>query len=189
MEIFLSIIFGFLFGFILYKIGASNPVKIINMLRFKDFHLAKVILFAIGLSSLSIFMLQLTGLINPHFSIKAAYIGVMIGGLIFGIGWSFSGFCPGSGLAALGAKRKDALFFILGGLVGAFLFMISFSYIKSTFLFFNILNLNGKITIMDTNTVDSLLDGSISILITGMISIIFILIAYFLPSNQDIKRN
>lgn len=179
MEILLSICFGFIFGFVLYKIGASNPIKIINMLRLKDFHLAKVILFAIGLSSFFIFTFEITGVIHPYFSIKTAYIGVLIGGVIFGIGWSLSGFCPGSAIAALGAKRKDAIFFIIGGLIGAFLFMMLFVYIKDTFLFNNILN--GKITIIDIKNINSLLNNSISILVTGLISIIFIVIAYLLP--------
>ena len=186
MEIILALVFGFIFGFILYKIGASNPTKIINMLRLKNFHLAKVIMFAIGLSSLILFSLEITEIINPNFSIKTAYIGVVIGGLIFGIGWSFSGFCPGSGLSALGAKRKDAIYFVLGGLIGAFLYMIIFTYIKDTFLFTYLLE--GKITIVDTNTVKSLFNGSISILLTGVISIIFILISYFLPLTIKSKK-
>ena len=94
--ILLAIIFGLLFGFILQKSGASNPEKILNMLRLKDFHLIKVILFGIGLSSLLLFVLGTLGIIDANFSVKTAYIGVGIGGLIFGLGWAISGFCPGT---------------------------------------------------------------------------------------------
>ena len=50
-QIVLAAVFGLLFGFILQKSGAANPQRIIDMLRLKDSHLVKVILFAIGFSS------------------------------------------------------------------------------------------------------------------------------------------
>ena len=57
MIIILAIILGTAFGFALDQAKASDPEKIINMLRLKDFHLMKVILFAIGFSSLLLFIL------------------------------------------------------------------------------------------------------------------------------------
>ncbi len=52
MNIVLAIILGLLFGFILQKAGAANPQRILGMLRLNDLHLAKVILFAIGINKL-----------------------------------------------------------------------------------------------------------------------------------------
>ena len=57
MKIILAIILGLAFGMALDQAKASNPQKIIGMLRLKDFHLMKVILFAIGFSSLLLFIL------------------------------------------------------------------------------------------------------------------------------------
>ena len=48
-------------------------------------------------------------------SVKACYLGVLIGGLILGLGWAHSCNCPGTGVAATG--RIDARVFLLGGLV------------------------------------------------------------------------
>jgi hypothetical protein len=42
-----------------------------------------------------------------------------LGGVIFGIGWGLTGYCPGTCWAAAGEGRMDAIFAFLGGLVGA----------------------------------------------------------------------
>ena len=71
MEIFLAIILGTSFGIALDQAGASDPQKIIGMLRLKDFHLMKVILFAIGFSSLILFILLSIDVISAeHLSVK-----------------------------------------------------------------------------------------------------------------------
>ena len=86
MSIILSVILGAAFGFALHRVGASNPQNIINMLRLKDFHLMKAILFAIAIASSLLFIGLATSLINPaHLSVKTASWGVLIGGLIFGL--------------------------------------------------------------------------------------------------------
>lgn len=135
MEIFLAILLGTLFGFVLHRVGASNPENIFNMLRLKDLHLMKAILFAIGIASTVLFIGLAMEFINPsHIDIKASYWGVLIGGLLLGTGWAIAGYCPGTGLVALGEGRKDALPYILGGLVGAFLYMLMYGSLKGTFL-------------------------------------------------------
>ena len=45
--------------------------------------------------------------------------GVVIGAIIFGIGWGLLGYCPGTSLGALGEGRIDALWGIGGMLLGA----------------------------------------------------------------------
>lgn len=184
MAIILAIVIGFLFGFILQKVGASNPQKIINMLRLKDFHLMKTIVFAIGLSNILLFVLMLFGIIDPsHLSIKSSYVGVIIGGGIMGLGWAISGFCPGTGLVALGEGRKDAIFFALGGLIGALLLTLIYGKIKDTFLFHD---LGGKMTLAVTNANGSipLITGIPGLFIAGGIGIILIVIAFILPDNR-----
>jgi len=178
-------IFGLLFGFILQKSGATNPQKIINMLRLKDFHLVKVILFSIGVSSLTLFSLVALGLIEGHFSVKTAYVGVLVGGLIFGIGWAVSGFCPGTSVVALGAGRKDAFVFIVGGLIGAFIFMLTYESIKETALFDNLFG--GKTTLANTGIekYTTLIDTIPAVYVAGGLSILFIALAFLLPESTE----
>lgn len=151
MELFLAIVLGLLFGVALNRAGATNPENIINMLRLKDLRLMKAILLAIGLSSIGLFGGLALGFIDPsHISVKSAYIGVIVGGALLGIGFAIAGYCPGTGLAALATGRKDALFFILGGLLGAFAFTLAYGWLEgNTFLF------------------DKIAGGEVSLAITG----------------------
>src|SRR6056297_3439428 len=113
--IILAILIGAAFGAVLDRIGATNPNWIVRMLTLRNLHLMKTILLAIGTGSILMFAGQMAGLVEVgHMSVKAAYGGVFIGGLLLGAGWAVAGYCPGTGLAAAAAGRRDALFFIAG---------------------------------------------------------------------------
>ena len=189
METILAIPIGLLFGFVLQKAGAASPQKIIEMLRLKDFHLMKTILLGIGLSSLFLFAMMALGIVdNSNLSVKTAYIGVIIGGAIMGSGWAIAGFCPGTGIVAAGAGRKDALFFILGGLTGAFIFTLVYGLLESTFIFDKIGG--GKATLAATNSekYTTLISSIPAIVVAGGIAIVFIFIAWKLPESTK-KEN
>jgi hypothetical protein len=63
--------------------------------------------------------------VNPY------YMGAtLIGGSIMGAGFVMGGFCPGTGISALSIGKIDALFFLFGGLFGAFLFAESYPFIQ-----------------------------------------------------------
>lgn len=189
MTILLAIIVGLSFGFVLHRVGAGNPQQIINMLRLQDLHLAKVILFGIGSSSLILFILLATGMIDQsHISIKAAYAGVIIGGLIFGIGFAVGGYCPGTCLVGLGGGRKDALSFVFGGLFGAGVFTLMYGWIDSTFPFLFESIAGGKTTLADTgiDKYQGLIAGVPSVVIAGAIAVIFMLGAWKMPKKFNI---
>lgn len=189
MTIVFAIIVGLAFGFVLHRVGAGNPQHIINMLRLQDLHLAKVILFGIGSSSLVLFMLLATGLIDQsHISIKAAYSGVVIGGLIFGAGFAIGGYCPGTCLVGVGGGRKDALSFVLGGLFGAGVFTLVYGWLVSTFpsIFDSIAG--GKTTLADTgiDKYQGLFESVPSLLIAGSIAVVLMIGAWKLPKKFNL---
>lgn len=183
MTIFLAIVIGAAFGFVLDRTGATNPNWIIKMLKLTNMHLAKTILLAIGVGSVLMFAGQITGLVDVgHMSVKTAYVGVFAGGLVMGFGWAFSGFCPGTSVTAAASGRKDALFFIAGGLLGAAAYMVTYASIKGTFLMDKIMG--GKVTL---GTVPGAKYEGITAIQGDLLGIalgaVFIIMAFILPNK------
>lgn len=132
-EIILALAIGAAFGFALDRIGATNPGYIIRMLNLSNLHLMKTILLGIGVASVLTFGGLLSGLVDPsHLSVKTAYLGVIIGGALLGVGFAVSGYCPGTGLTAAATGRLDAVVFAVGGLLGAFAYMLTYPAVKAT---------------------------------------------------------
>lgn len=129
----LAIVLGAAFGFVLDRVGATNPDYIIRMLNLSNLHLMKTILAGIGIASILVFGGLLLGVVDPgHLSVKTAYIGVFVGGILLGLGFAVAGYCPGTGLTAMATGRVDALFFVVGGLVGAAAYMVSYASVEAT---------------------------------------------------------
>lgn len=188
MQILLAIILGLLFGFALNRAGATNPQNIINMLRLKDLGLMKAIMLAIGLSSAAMFVGLATGWVDAsHLSIKDAYVGVIVGGAILGIGFAIAGYCPGTGLAAMATGRKDAIVFALGGLVGAFIYTLSYGWLKeNTGLFEKIAG--GSVSLAQTgNDKYEAILSSWNGTMTGLsLAVLFVVISILLPNKQSL---
>ncbi|MDX1795751.1 MAG: DUF6691 family protein [Hydrogenovibrio sp.] len=186
MEILLAIILGGAFGVVLQRIGATNPTRIISMLKLTDLKLAKTILLSIGLASIVVFIVNAVAPGAVHFSVKAAYLGVLIGGMIFGIGFAIGGLCPGTSLAAAGEGRKDALFFVVGGLLGAWAFALVYEHIKTTDIYAT--TLGGKMTVaegvvrkgVEYHSLIGFMSGTLTAILIG---VLLIAAARYLPSS------
>lgn len=174
----IAVILGLAFGFALDRVGATDANVLLRMLSLKDLHLAKTILLGIGLASSLMFFGQMVGLVDVgNMSVKTSYLGVLIGGLIFGLGWAFSGYCPGTGVAALATLRKDAIAFILGGLGGALLYALTYPMWKSSGL------LDGtKLTVASIE--GSGAEGALGLQgqVVGLVlGLVFVAVAFVLP--------
>ncbi|MFP7672761.1 YeeE/YedE thiosulfate transporter family protein [Marivita sp. S0852] len=182
-SILLAIVIGAAFGAVLDRVGATNPNWIGGMLTLRRLHLMKAILLAIGTGSILMFGGQMLGLVDVgHMSVKAAYVGVFIGGLLLGGGWAASGYCPGTGVCAAASGRKDALFFIAGGLLGAAAYMATYPAWKSAGLLDNFAG--GKVTLgtVPGSSFDGLMAVSGDILGIAL-GAVFVLVAFVLPDS------
>lgn len=137
MRVVLAIILGMLFGAVLYWTGASSPKKLIAMLRLEDLSLMKSIVFAIGFASVLLSLSSLLGFFDQsHLSVKGMDLGVITGGLLFGIGFGTVGTCPGTCVAASGSGGyKKAFSAVLGGLAGAWAFSMTYGFWRGLGLF------------------------------------------------------
>jgi len=183
MTILLAVIIGVGFGAVLDRVGATNPSIVGRMLSLKSLELAKTILMAIGVGAVLMFGGQMLGLVDVgHMSVKAAYIGVFLGGLLFGAGWAISGYCPGTGVCAAATGRKDAMFFIAGGLLGAAAYMVTYPAWKASGLLDKVMG--GKVTLgsVPGAKYDGLMamSGDVLGIILGLV---FVALAFALPDR------
>lgn len=138
---------GLVFGFLLQKAAVTRYQTILGQFLFKDFTVLKVMLTAIVVGGIGIYALHA---MNPdmHMHIKnAQLLGNIVGGLIFGVGMAILGYCPGTGVAALGDGSRHAIPGLLGMVVGAGIYAEVYPHIKD-----NLLKV-GVITVDETSKV------------------------------------
>ncbi|MBD3181512.1 YeeE/YedE family protein [Candidatus Poribacteria bacterium] len=116
-QLFIGLIIGILFGFLLQKGGVTKYDVIISQLLLKDFTVVKIMLTAVIVGMIGIHFMKNLGLVQLH--PKPGSVGMsVIGGLIFGAGFAVLGYCPGTIAGAVGQGSIDAL---IGGVVGIIL--------------------------------------------------------------------
>lgn len=128
-----GLITGILFGFLLQKGRVIRYDKQLGALRLMDMTIVKFMLSHILVAMVGIYLLKDLGL--AKLAIKSTLLGgVTIGGIIFGIGWGLLGYCPGTSVGALAEGRWDALWGILGMLLGGAIYAEVFPFMRETVL-------------------------------------------------------
>lgn len=145
MELLYGLLVGVGMGALIQRARASSPGMIASNLRLENLAVIKFMAIAIAVGAVASY--ALAGLIPMHFSIKPTYVlGVLAGGLVFGLGFALAGYCPGTCVVGAAEGRKDALVTLIGGLVGALAFTLAYPFIERRL----IAPLNyGKITLAD----------------------------------------
>jgi len=126
MNRFFEFLVGLLFGLGLIFSGMSDPGKVLGFLDIAgawDPSLAFVMGGAVfvGLFAFAVARRRTTTFLGGALQLPAARDidrHVVIGSLVFGVGWGLVGFCPGPALVALGAGHWQALVFTLAMLAG-----------------------------------------------------------------------
>ena len=126
----LALVAGLIFGLGLLLAGMANPAKVLGFLDLAgpwDPSLALVMAAAIGVALLpfSWAKRQSRSLLGAAMQLplkRGLDRRLLIGSLLFGIGWGIAGICPGPAVAILLTGHWQVLLFVLAMLAGMGLF-------------------------------------------------------------------
>lgn len=132
MAMFLSLLAGLMFGVGLIVSGMANPAKVLGFLDLAgswDPSLAFVMAGAIAVGALAFAVARkrTTSLLGLEMRLpKASQLDrrLIVGSLLFGVGWGIAGFCPGPALVALGMGYGKAAIFVGAMLAGMVVFEV-----------------------------------------------------------------
>ena len=125
---------GFVFGFVLQKARVTRYQVILGQFLLKDFTVLKVMLTAIVVGAIGIWGMKAMGAGFKMHIKDAALLATGVGGLIFGAGMALLGYCPGTGVAAIGSGSRHAIPGVLGMIVGAGIYAEVYPAIKDGLL-------------------------------------------------------
>lgn len=120
-QVLLGLFSGILFGFIIQRVGATDPDRMTRAHLMRDADIPRFMLAAVGLSAVALFGLQAAG-VGRTLILPTSLVATGLAAVLFGIGWGLCGYCPGTTWAAVGEGRLDAVFALLGGLAGTAVF-------------------------------------------------------------------
>ena len=172
-DLIIALILGFGFGFILEQAGFSSSKKLVGLFYGKNFVVLKVF-FTAGITAMILVLvsghfglLDLSLIyINPTFLTSA-----IIGGLIMGVGFIVGGFCPGTSICASAIGKLDGITFMLGSLLGVYLFMELYPLIEGIYFSGSM----GNITIYEMLGISNI---SFAILLSLVAIGMFVLVTY-----------
>jgi uncharacterized membrane protein YedE/YeeE len=126
----ISLLVGLLFGVGLILSGMADPAKVLGFLDLAgawDPSLAFVMggAIAVGLPAFTLARRRSRSWLGAEMSlptVREIDRRLVIGSLLFGVGWGVAGFCPGPALVALGMGESKALWFVAAMVAGMALF-------------------------------------------------------------------
>jgi uncharacterized membrane protein YedE/YeeE len=128
---------GTIFGFVLSRSGAADYDYVQGMFLFERFQLFGIIGTAIVLTAPGLWLIKRRGRTFAGMPItielKSMNRGTIAGGVLFGIGWSMTGMCPGPILVNIGEGKVYALAALAGALTGAWLFGAIYERLRGPF--------------------------------------------------------
>ncbi|HUR33194.1 MAG TPA: DUF6691 family protein [Vicinamibacterales bacterium] len=133
----LYVALGTIFGFTLSRSGAADYDFVQGMFLFERFQLYGILATGMLFAAPGLWLIQRRGRTlsgTPiHVELKALNRGTIAGSLLFGIGWSITGMCPGPILVNIGEGKVYALAALAGALVGAALFGRAYETLRAPF--------------------------------------------------------
>ncbi|MGB5433237.1 MAG: YeeE/YedE thiosulfate transporter family protein, partial [Acidimicrobiia bacterium] len=115
---------GIGFGFMLEQAGFGRSTKLAAQFYFKDFAMFRVMFTAVITAMVLIFGAVGIGILDfRKVFVPGTYLWpVAIGGFILGVGFLIGGLCPGTSIAGAATLKLDAMVFLVGVVLGVFVF-------------------------------------------------------------------
>ncbi len=120
----IAILIGIAFGFVLEASGFSSSRKLAGVFYGYDFAVLKVFFTAALVALIGIYYMDYLGYVDVgQLYVHPTYLwGAIIGGVVMGIGFVMGGFCPGTSLCAVAIGKIDAIVYVIGIMIGVFIF-------------------------------------------------------------------
>ncbi len=120
----LSLLLGFGFGFALEQAGFGSSRRLAGIFYFRDMTVLRVMFTAMVTAMLGLQLAIALGVVGAGqiYVLPTIYGAQILGGLLFGVGFVLSSWCPGTAAVGLASGRLDALIFLGGGALGSILF-------------------------------------------------------------------
>ncbi len=121
---FISLLLGTLFGFLLAFAGATNFSLHAELFLFENLWLSFVISSAVVTGMIGVFLFKqwqpkaLLTASHIDFSPKGMTPNLVMGAILFGIGWGMSAACPGTAPTMIGEGKLEGLFLVAGIILG-----------------------------------------------------------------------
>jgi thiosulfate/3-mercaptopyruvate sulfurtransferase len=120
----LSLLLGFGFGVALEQAGFGSSRRLAGIFYFRDMTVLRVMFTAMVTAMLGLQLALALGVVSAEqiYFLPTIYGAQIVGGLLFGVGFVLSSWCPGTAAVGLASGRLDALIFLGGAALGSILF-------------------------------------------------------------------
>jgi uncharacterized protein len=128
-KLLLGLVCGIAFGFLLQKGQVAKYHVLMAQFFLKDWTVFKIMLTAVAVGAVGVYGMHELGWVQLQIK-PAAFGGVISGAILFGIGLSIFGLCPGTSVAACGEGHRDAMVGVLGMFFGAGAYVLSYEKLQ-----------------------------------------------------------
>ncbi len=119
---FAALMIGVAFGYVLERAGFGSSRRLAGIFYLRDMTVLKVMFTAVVTAMLGLAFAVGLGWIElgeQVYLIPTVYGAQIVGGLLFGVGFVMSGWCPGTAAVGTASGKLDGLVFLGGAVIGS----------------------------------------------------------------------
>jgi thiosulfate/3-mercaptopyruvate sulfurtransferase len=128
---FTALVVGLAFGFVLERAGFGSSRRLAGIFYFRDMTVLKVMFTGVITAMLGLSLVVGMGWISlgDVYNMPTIYGAQIVGGLLFGVGFVVSGWCPGTAAVGVASGKIDGLVFLGGAVLGSIFFNETFPWL------------------------------------------------------------